>query len=365
MKETCHSFSPAERGRLRKSLLRWYQANSRELPWRQHRDPYPIWVSEIMLQQTQVATVIPYFHRFLSLFPSIKKLAQADEQAVLRAWEGLGYYRRARHLHQAARHIVQHHEGRFPVDVKDVEALPGFGRYTIGAVLSQAFGHPLPIVEANVTRVFTRLLAWTNELESKATQNWLWQTAETLLPSKGAGNFNQAIMELGQTICKTGSPDCLLCPLREMCRGHQLGLADSLPRKRSKQRATQIQEVAILLMKKGHVLLGQRKSDSPRWANMWEFPVFTTDTYPLAQLAIVKQLYAITGCNTGNLTRLGDIHYGITRFQVTLHVYQGTFKSGRSQLSHYHRLTWVKPQTLSEHPLSIPHRRIAQQWLAV
>lgn len=346
-----------EKARIGRLLLKWFWGNQRALPWRTSREAYGIWVSEVMLQQTQVTAVIPFYERFMERFPTVDALAQAEEQEVLRAWEGLGYYRRARHLHQAARVIVQEHGGQYPQDAEVLSELPGFGRYTVGAVLSQAFGQALPIVDANVARVLCRLFSCSDIVESKETQAWLWETAGALVPRQHPGDFNQAMMELGQTICKTGSPDCLLCPLRDVCMGHAKGLAGTLPRRRSKARQTAVYESAYIVRKGKRVLLGQRPTHAARWANMWEFPTIT------AVEAEMQQFEKLTGCQIKQLASLGSLPYGITRFRVTLAVYEAIHAGGKLHRSYYQQLKWVQPGQLEEYPLSVPHRRLAKRWL--
>ena len=200
----------------RRRILAWFRRNARDLPWRRTRDPYAIWVSEIMLQQTQVVTVIGYFERFLAAFPSIADLAAADEQQVLRLWEGLGYYRRARQLHAAARVIVAEHQGRFPRDPEQIRALPGIGRYTAGAIASIGWDAREPILEANTIRVFSRLLAYRGDPQKNAGQQRLWEFAAGVLPKKDTGLFNQALMELGSEICTPRGPLCDQCPVRTL-----------------------------------------------------------------------------------------------------------------------------------------------------
>jgi A/G-specific adenine glycosylase len=343
-----------------KKLLRWYRATRRDLPWRASRDPYAIWVSEVMLQQTQVATVIPFFTRFMKRFPTIVSLAAATEQEVLRHWEGLGYYRRARHLHQAAQVVVAQHAGELPAEADSLAKLPGLGRYTVGAILSQAHDARLAIVDANVARILTRLFAWQDELESKTTQDWLWQTAERMLPRQQAGDHNQALMELGQTICTTGEPSCLLCPLRDDCQGRARGLAASLPRRRARQATTMVRDRCIVLHKSGQVLLCQRSSDANRWANMWEFPTHTLDDAG----DVPTQLEMLTGYRLKQPTPLGSLTYGITRYSVELSVIEARYAGGRAHRRHYQQLVWVTPETLSEYPLSVPQRRVAARWVS-
>lgn len=357
MKANDVTFSNVEKATLRRRLLAWFRANQRELPWRASRDPYGIWVSEVMLQQTQVTTVIPFFKKFLARFPTISDLAQAHEQEVLKYWEGLGYYRRARHLHQAAQLIIREHSGTFPRQAADASQLPGLGRYTLGAVLSQAFDQRLPIVDANVARILCRLFAWTKELETKQTQEWLWSTAEALLPYKQVGDFNQALMELGQTTCTTGQPSCLLCPLRDLCQGHARGLATTLPVRRAKARHTLVKECAIILRKGKQVLIGQRQNNATRWANMWEFPT-SSET-----LDAVTQCRQLTGYHCGDIKPLGSIQYGITRFKVTLEVIEAHYEGGRQHQQAYQKLVWVKPDQLVDYPLSVPQRKLARKFV--
>ena len=309
------------------------------------------------MQQTQVTAVIPFFNKFLIRFPSIAELAQAHEQEVLKHWEGLGYYRRARHLHQAAQFIVREHAGIFPSKAADASELPGLGRYTLGAVLSQAFDQRLPIVDANVARILCRLLAWTKELETKETQDWLWSTAESLLPMKQVGDFNQALMELGQTICTTGQPNCLLCPLRDICRGHARGLAEALPKRRTKTRQTQVSERAIILHKGQQVLLCQRTPDAARWANMWELPTSTSS------LDVNTQCQELTGYRCSDAQPVGSLEYGITRFKVELEVIEAKYIGGRQKHDTYQKLVWVKPHELTDYPLSVPQRRLVQRFV--
>src|SRR5437763_3122971 len=217
------------RRRVRSRLLRWFDRHQRPLPWRRDRDPYRVWVSEVMLQQTTVAAVVPYFERFLAAFPTLADLAAADEQAVLRLWEGLGYYRRARHLHRAARQLVREYGGRLPDDAEVWRGLPGVGRYILGAVLSQAFGRRLPIVEANSLRVLCRLFGQRGDPRGGPVQKWLWAKAAELLPAKRAGDFNQALMELGALVCTPAAPKCDVCPLAKECVARREGAQAEIP----------------------------------------------------------------------------------------------------------------------------------------
>ncbi len=235
--------APRPRAWLRRRLLNWFSHHARILPWRSSRDPYAIWISEVMLQQTQVATVIPYYQRFLKSFPDIASLAGAELQEVLRHWEGLGYYRRARDLHQAARVLHTSHAGSIPNDPEIVRTLPGLGRYTTNAVLSQAFDTRLPILEANSTRVLCRLLGVRRDPRQGSVQRLLWEAAGLLLPAKHVGQFNQALMELGALLCTPTAPACSACPLALHCRARIDGTQETIPdraRKRPRLRFTKL-----------------------------------------------------------------------------------------------------------------------------
>src|SRR5207248_6993729 len=206
------AWTPRTLPALRRALLRWFDRHRRDLPWRTDRDPYRVWVSEVMLQQTTVAAVVPYFERFLTAFPTLRDLAAADEQQVLKLWEGLGYYRRARHLHAAAKRLVAEHGGELPDDPAVWAGLPGVGRYILGAVLSQAFARKLPVVEANSLRVLARLFGYRGDPREGDGKAWVWSAAEAVLPEERPGDFNQALMELGALVCTPTAPDCPACP---------------------------------------------------------------------------------------------------------------------------------------------------------
>ena len=251
----------------RRKLRAWYDQNARELPWRGTRDPYAVWLSEIMLQQTQVETVKPFFQRFLAALPTIRALAQADERQVLRLWEGLGYYRRARQLHQAARQIVANHDGRFPADPQSVEQLPGIGRYTAGAILSISFDQRRPILEANTVRLFSRLLAYDSQTTSAAGQKLLWAAAEAVLPVHDVGRFNQALMELGSRICRSRAPACDLCPAAGLCHAQQRGMQNEIPRPKPRTQFEEVAEAAVLVRRRGRVLVIQWP-EGRRWAGL-------------------------------------------------------------------------------------------------
>jgi len=344
---------------LRRRLLAWFDRHRRDLPWRRDRDPYHIWVSEVMLQQTTVAAVAPYFERFLATFPTLERLAAADEQDVLKAWEGLGYYRRARHLHRAARTLVAEHRGELPDDPEVWRDLPGVGRYIFGAVLSQAFGRRMPIVEANSARVLCRLLGQDGEIGSPAVRRWLWEQAERVLPMRRVGDFNQALMEVGALVCTSTNPDCHACPLRRDCAARRDGLQAVIPRKTAAPKPTEVREVAIVVRRGSRVLLARRPGDAGRWQNMWEFPRGELQPGETYEAAAVRLLPRLTGIDCELETELATIRHGVTRFRITLVALEADYRGGRFRSPFYTRGVWVRPEALAEYPVSMPQRRLA------
>ncbi len=310
--------------RVRHNLGEWYDRGHRDLPWRRDRDPYRILLSEMMLVQTTVAAVIPYFERFLARFPTVDALATADEADVLKAWEGLGYYRRARQLHAAARAIVHEHGGQIPDDPDAVRALPGVGRYIAGAVLSFAFDRPEPIVEANTQRVLARLLAWNADLKSAASQARLWQAAGRLVPPEYAGRFNQAIMELGATVCLPKAPLCLICPVANDCRARALGLQDTLPIKAARVPPLAVVEACALVSAADGRLLVVRRGTGKLWEGFWEFPTIHVSGADPAGRSLEGPVDLADGVRrlTGVRVRLGEelrvVRFGVTNHRVTL-----------------------------------------------
>lgn len=255
---------------IRRSLRNWYRKHQRDLPWRRTQDPYHIWVSEIMLQQTRVAAVIPYYERFLNLFPDAPALAAAPEQALLAAWAGLGYYSRARNLQKAARTIIQ--LPHFPGDYSALRELPGIGDYTAAAVASIAFGKPHAVLDGNVLRVLSRMFAERGDIKSDPVRKKLRAQAEALLDQKRPGEFNQSLMELGATVCVPKQPLCGDCPVRSYCRARQEGIEDKLPLNGVRPTVTRRELHLLVIEKGGKILAWQRPSDSPRLAGFWELP---------------------------------------------------------------------------------------------
>ncbi len=313
---------------LRLRLARWFLGNGRDLPWRRTTDAYAIMVSEFMLQQTQVATVIPYFERWLARFPTFRALAAAEESDVLHAWQGLGYYARARNLHQAAKHVLERHGGALPARIDGIRALPGVGRYTAGAIASFAFDLPAPLVDANVARVLARLLDLREPVDSPSGIAKLWETAEALLPGKGARIHNSALMELGALLCTPRRPQCLRCPVRPHCAARD---PESLPVKKPRRKTVALAEDCAWIVADGRVLLEQQTG--PRWRGLWKLPGIAARSSPLVAL-----------------------EYPFTHHRVTLRVF-----AARAPRSIGGQQQWFDLRAIEEVALPSPHRRAVQR----
>jgi A/G-specific adenine glycosylase len=283
-------------------LLDWYQATRRDLPWRGTHDPWRILLSEVMLQQTRVVAVVPYYERFLERYPTPQALAEAPEQELLAAWSGLGYYARARNLQRAAKAITE--LGAFPDTLEQIRDLPGVGDYTAAAVASIAFGLPHAVLDGNVVRVLSRLTAERGEVQSSGVRVKLQQSAQTMLDPRRPGDFNQAVMELGATVCLPRNPQCLLCPLREHCAARAEGIQNELPVKLNKRDAIKLAIELLLVEKDGRVLMRQRGAHEPRLAGFWELP---------------EPRYIPGAHRTG---KLGEFRHSITRHDYTVEVWQ-------------------------------------------
>jgi A/G-specific adenine glycosylase len=346
--------SPAWKRSVQQRMLGWFAEHARDLPWRGTRDLYAIWLSEIMLQQTQVVTVIDYFNRFLARFPTVADLAATDEQDVLRLWEGLGYYRRARQLHKAAQHVVAVHGGAFPQTFDEVLALPGVGRYTAGAILSIGRDAQLPILEANTIRVLSRLLAYEGDVYATTGQQVLWRFAEELLPKREVGLFNQSLMELGATVCTPREPACLLCPLMSLCPTRQRGLQARIPAPKKKTRYEEITEVAVILRRRDGAMLVRQCQPGERWAGLWDFPRVAAETVDDVAAAVKS----LTGLSTKLGAKLATLKHGVTRFRITLDVYEG--RAMTKSITDTDDRRWLLPAELETLPLSVTGRKIAR-----
>ncbi len=303
----------------RRRLLPWYRVHRRPLPWRADRDPYRIWVSEIMLQQTTVQAVVPYFERWLGLFPNVEALARAPLRKVLSAWQGLGYYARARNLRRAAKIIVEKHGGRIPDDPRALRRLPGFGPYTAAAVLSLAFDKPFPVLDANVRRVAMRLLDLRGR-PGTGTDRRISAWLEATCPRRGAGDFNQAMMELGALVCRPRSPQCLSCPALDSCGGAAAGTQELIPPPK-RTSLKKIEAVLAIIRKDGLVLI-QKRAEQGLLAGLWEFPGGKRERGESRLAALRREVREELGAEVLSARFLTRVEHAYTRFQVTLYAYE-------------------------------------------
>ena len=356
--------------RLSSRLLSWYRDNKRTLPWRvPDPDPYAVWVSEIMLQQTRVETVIPYFEKWMRLFPNISALANASEHAVLNTWEGLGYYSRARNLHKAAKIVVHEHAGELPRDLVALRKLPGIGRYTLGAIASIAFGMDVPALDGNIRRIYARLFDTAEPADAPVGEKILWGLAEENLPSGQAGDYNQALMDLGATICVPKNPRCLICPLMKVCKARKNGTQEQRPVLKPRKDVPEYVHAAGVIMNNGEVLLAQRPSTG-LLGGMWEFPNGRVNGDPAKELAkVLKTGYSLKvrvepsaprgkGYPDERKTKeLGIVRHAYTHFKVTVHAFRCVLLSDPKNGN----LKWVALDELDNYPMGKIDRQIAQK----
>jgi A/G-specific adenine glycosylase len=333
---------------MRQSLLAWYGKSGRDLPWRCSRDPYQIWVSEIMLQQTQVKTVVPYYERWLRQFPTMQVLAIAPQQQVLKAWQGLGYYARARNLHQAAQNLVEKCNGIFPADLEAAIALPGVGRTTAGGILSAAFNYPAPILDGNVKRVLARLVAL-RRLPNR-TLNHLWELSTALLDPTFPRDFNQALMDLGATICTPKKPACLLCPWREFCAAYNLNMQNELPISENREPIPHKSiGVAVILNSQNQILIDRRRQEG-LLGGLWEFPGGKIEPGETVEDCIHREIQEELGIEIAVGDRLITIDHTYTNFQVTLNVHLCRHLSGEPQPLECDEICWVTLDEIEQYP---------------
>ena len=355
-KDSVPDLPPDQTAALQKALLNWYQIHHRKLPWRQSRDPYRIWVSEIMLQQTQVNTVIAYFKRFVATFPDIFQLAAADLQTVLKCWEGMGYYARARNLHKAARQLVEAADGRIPDDWEAFRKLPGVGDYIAAAVLSIAFDKPYPAVDGNVKRVLARLFEIDAPVNRSASHKVFRQLAAGLLEQTDPGTFNQAVIEVGALICKPGHPDCGACPLAEWCRARRDHRVSEYP-VRIKRTPVPEYHMAIGVIVKGQTVLIVRRPADAMLGGLWEFPGGVRLPDESAASACLRQIRETVGLDVSIDSRLTTIRHAYTHFKITADVYVCCYAGGRVRRNGPAAHRWVPVTVLSRYPFPGSHHK--------
>lgn len=347
-------------GRLRGALLRWYRRERRDLPWRRTRDPYRIWISEAMLQQTRVETVIPYYERFLDHFPDVKALASADLETVLGAWQGLGYYSRARNLKRAAEHVVSCHGGALPDTSEGLRELPGVGRYTAGAVASIAFDRPEPIVDGNVARVLSRIHGLTDDPKSPAGQRRLWQEAARLVRGRAPGDLNQALMELGATVCTPRAPACPRCPVRAVCEARGRGDPEALPVGAKRPKPRDVTAVAAFVERRGRAL-AVRRLEGGLLGGLWDLPGGDLAAGERPAAGLHRTLREHVGLELEEARRLGQVSHVFSHRRLTLHVYRCRAAAGRVRLAGFDAHRWLSAPGLA----SLPAGNVTRKALAL
>ena len=339
----------------RQRLLAWFAASARDLPWRHARTPYRVWVAEVMLQQTQVETVRAYYPRFLAAFPTVDALASASQEAVLKVWEGLGYYRRARALHAAAREVMAAHGGVLPRDVAALRALPGIGAYTAGAIASLAFGIPAPAIDGNARRVLARILAIASPTPAQ-----LEAAARVWLPEDAPGPFNEALMELGATLCRPRAPLCEECPWRDLCRARQRAAVDAFPAPRPRRELPHFDvAAAVTLREDGRILVAQRRPED-MLGGLWEFPggkCEPGETLPQALRRELQEELAIEVYVGEQLTR---VRHAYTHFRITLYAFACRLEAGTPRCVECAAFRWATLAEISALPMAVTDRKIAR-----
>jgi A/G-specific adenine glycosylase len=350
--------------RIHGALLGWYAERRRNLPWRSTRDPYCIWVSEVMLQQTRVQSVVAYYERWLRRFPSVQTLAAADGEDVLRAWEGLGYYSRARNLQRAAQRIMAEHGGRLPESMEQLRALPGIGPYSAGAIASIAFHADEPVVDGNVIRVLTRLFGLSGNPRRGPLAGQLWKLARSLIPKGKAGDFNQALMELGATVCSPRSPRCAECPVAPQCRALAQDRVEAYPETEPRRALSEERRAAALVTRRGRLLVLRAAPNAVRWAGMWQFPDLKLTREEDAAESLPRAVAESTGIAIQLGQRLCDIRHHVTRFRLQIEVYASHAGAGRARAQGGAEVRWCSPELLGTLAMPLCHRKIARAALA-
>src|SRR4051812_32509880 len=354
------------RKRLVMKLLDWFRQNARDLPWRRTVDPYAIWVSEIMLQQTQVKTVIPYWERWVKLFPNVRSLAEAPEEKVLKAWEGLGYYSRARNLRKGAAQVITEFRGKFPNHFENVLKLPGIGRYTAGAICSIAFNQPTAILDGNVARVLSRIYLIDGDIKVNSVRDRLWAIAHKLvheaasLPGRSCSDLNQSLMELGALICTPNNPSCRNCPVRRFCEAYKQNAVDQYPQSSPRKKPKQKLHFAFVLEKNGSGLIRRRPSGQVN-AGFWEFPNFEA----AKRKSAAEQIAAFLQRDSGRLALWHTLKHSITTNRITLKTYRLQVNGEARQLKDALGCDWHPISKLENLPFTGAHSKLRSLLTAI
>ena len=343
---------------LHNRLIDWFRESREDLPWRRDRTPYRVWLSEIMLQQTQVATVIPYYERFLQKFPTVEMLAAAPLDDVLKLWEGLGYYSRARNLHRAAQMVANKLDGRFPATAAELQKLPGIGRYTAGAVASLAFGEDVPVLDGNVIRVLTRVFNIDQDIAQPATQHALWDLAGQLVPAGQAANWNEGLMELGRRICTPRDPLCAQCPSAGQCEANRLGVQNERPVRRPRAKTPHYDVTAAVIRRAdGQMLIAQRPLDG-MLGGLWEFPGGKREPGETLRDCVAREIREELGIDIRVGPQLATVRHGYTHFRITLYAFACEIVRGEPQALGCAAWTWATLDDLDRYAFPVTDQQI-------
>lgn len=355
---------PAEqRAGIGRKLLAWWDEGHAALPWRGVADPYAVWVAEIMLQQTQIATVIPYYERWMERMPTVEALAAADLDEVLKLWEGLGYYSRARHLHEAAQTVMEAFGGELPQSAQELRKLKGIGPYTAGAIASIAFGEPVAVLDGNVIRVLSRLVDLEADVTKTATRKSLWRLAEALVPAERAGDYNQALMELGQRICKPAAPRCHRCPLAESCLARQRGTQLERPVRPPRKNTPHYDVAAGVIWRdegrygEGRFLIAQRPLDG-LLGGLWEFPGGKQDDGETLRETLRREIAEELAIDIAVAEPIVRVKHAYTHFRITLHAFHAQYVTGNPQHLGVADHAWVTLDDVNDYAFAVTDRKI-------
>ncbi len=349
----------------RSSLLNWYDQFKRVLPWRDCGDPYKIWLSEIMLQQTRVDQATPYFNRFISRFPTVYDLAEADQQEVLKVWEGLGYYSRARNLHHAAKTVVNKFDGKVPDNWDDIKKLKGVGPYTASAVLSIAYQKPHAVVDGNVIRVLSRYFGIEEDVRSTKTKNLIQDYATDLIDEERPGDFNQALMELGATVCAPSNAECKSCPLKVNCTAYKTMKTDEIPYKSpAKKRPHHHIGVGIIQNEQQNVLIALRPEDA-MLGGLWEFPGGKQKKDEEIEDTVIRELNEELGVDVSITRPFMKLDHAYSHFKITLHAFLCELKNGTPSPNSSQRVRWVSLRELNDYPFPKANRKLTEKLLSL
>lgn len=353
------TMSPSRSRSIATKLSQWFDAHQRPLPFRQRPEPYRIWVSEVMLQQTQMSTVLPYFERFIQRFPRLESLAQADDDELYAAWQGLGYYSRARNLKRAAQLVCERHQGKLPRRIDQLRALPGIGPYTAGAIASLAFGLPEPVVDGNVERVLARLQALGGNPKKEPTRTMIWALARQLANLGDPRLINQGLMELGALVCTPREPSCTSCPLVRSCRAKELGATERFPESAPRQSPEVLRGAILLLWQRGRIGLEKQSPKARHWAGLYALPNAVCQGKERPEAA-ARRVIADLGLPNLELHQLGTEQYSITRFRFRAEIWTAELGAAKPKTSR--KLLWQKPGDSTSVALPAPHRRVALRY---